>query len=204
MIKAVLFDADGVLQETAASFFTDIKSLVSDEQADEFLGQVFAAERPALISQSNFREDLQTLLKQWQVDDPVDDILSIWHRVDLVPGILSLIKNLRDTGCTVCLATNQQALRMQYMRDSMGLDQHFDRAYYSCELGVAKPSREYFLAIQADLGFGPDQMLFIDDSLPNILGADSCGLQTEHFSLVGRLDASGDLGRIIRARGISF
>lgn len=204
MIKALLFDADGVLQETAASFFTDIRSLVSVERADEFLEQVFAAERPALIGQSNFREDLQALLKQWQIDESVDEILAMWHRIDLVPGILSLIKDLRDNGYTACLATNQQALRMRYMRHSMGLDQHFKHAYYSCELGVAKPSSEYFLAIQRDLSIGPDEILFIDDSAANILGADSCGLLTEHFSLVGRPDAAGDLARIIRARGISF
>ena len=87
MIKAVLFDADGVLQETAASFFTDIKSLASVERADDFLEQVFATEGPALIGQSNFREDLHTLLKQLQAEDSVDEVLAMWHRINLVPII---------------------------------------------------------------------------------------------------------------------
>ncbi|MFT4798862.1 MAG: putative hydrolase of the HAD superfamily [Candidatus Azotimanducaceae bacterium] len=202
MTTTLLLDADGVLQETAASFYTDIKALVNAEDADRFLEQIFAAERPALTGQADFREDLQTLLKQWQVLHAVDDVLAIWYRIDLVPGILSLLKNLRDRGCTVCLATNQQASRMQYMRHHMRLDQHFDRAYYSCELGVAKPSSEYFVAIQHDLGVAADQILFIDDSLPNIEGAARSGLLTEHFSLVGRDDAALDLAKLIRSRGI--
>ena len=87
MIKVVLFDADCVLQETASSFYTDIKSLVSVECADDFLEQVFATERPALIGQSNFRDDLQSLLTQWQVGDSVDEIVAMWHRIELVPII---------------------------------------------------------------------------------------------------------------------
>ena len=204
MITTLLFDADGVLQATEDSFYTDIKSLVSVQHADEFLGQVFAAERPSLAGQADFREDLQYLLKQWRVDQSVDEVLAMWHRTDLVPGILSLLKALRHIGCTVCLATNQQVIRMQYMRHSMGLDQHFDRSYYSCELGVVKPSRHYFLAIQRDLGVAPEQILFIDDSSLNIEGADACGLLTEHFSLVGRDDAAVDLAKLIRARGVDF
>ncbi|MFT5089899.1 MAG: beta-phosphoglucomutase-like phosphatase (HAD superfamily) [Candidatus Latescibacterota bacterium] len=48
MIKAILFDADGVIQTSAATFIPQLKSLLTEsERADE----IFAAEKPCMIGQ---------------------------------------------------------------------------------------------------------------------------------------------------------
>jgi hypothetical protein len=43
VIEAVLFDADGVLQTTQASFLDELRSLVSEKDGEDFLKDVFAA-----------------------------------------------------------------------------------------------------------------------------------------------------------------
>lgn len=198
MIRTLLFDADGVIQTTSDSFYSEIKSHVPLDQAEEFIQQVFAAERPALTGKADFRENLQLLLEQWQVVKSVDEVLATWHRINIVPSVLAMLKGFRDEGYKVCLATNQQANRMRYMRHELGLDDHFDHAFYSCELGAAKPSAEYFSSIMEQLDTVPLEVLFIDDSADNIASATRCGIHTEHFCVDGRRDPVADLSNALR------
>lgn len=51
-----------------------------------------------------------------------------------------------------------------------------DGAYYSSDLGVAKPAFEFFGAILDDLRAAPDTVCFIDDMATNVAGARDAGL----------------------------
>jgi HAD superfamily hydrolase (TIGR01509 family) len=119
---------------------------------------------------------------------PAGIVFATWHRIEIVPGVLSMLKGLRNEGYKVCLATNQQANRMRYMRRELGLDDHFDHTFYSCEVGAAKPSADYFDSIMGQLKVAPREVLFIDDSVDNIASAAQCGIHTEHFCVDGRMD----------------
>jgi putative hydrolase of the HAD superfamily len=63
----------------------------------------------------------------------------------------------------------------------MGFDQAFDRLYFSCDLGRMKPSADYYLAIQNDLGVEADQILFWDDSPEHVAGATQAGWNAHHY-----------------------
>ena len=59
-------------------------------------------------------------------------------------------------------------------------DQHFIKAYYSQNIGLRKPYPESFLYIINERNLLPVETLFIDDTIKNIEGAKSVGLQTIH------------------------
>ena len=198
MITTLLFDADGVVQTSAKSFISDIKSLVPADQSDEFIQQVFAAEAPPARGEGDFLVNLQVLLKQWQVVQSIEEVLRIWHQIEIVPGMTELLAELRGRGYRVCLATNQQANRMMHMRHSMKLDDHFDQAFYSCEIGASKPTPEYFEKVLGRLEVEPGQVLFVDDNLGNIEGAKICGLNVEHFCVAGKVDPIAELSLALK------
>jgi len=68
----------------------------------------------------------------------------------------------------------------------------FDRRFYSCRLGRAKPDPAVYQAVLDDLGATPPSVLFIDDRTENALAATALGLQAVRFTsaedLPGQLD----------------
>jgi putative hydrolase of the HAD superfamily len=68
------------------------------------------------------------------------------------------------------------------MRDVLGYDRHFDRVYYSCEMGVVKPDRRFFEIILDDLGLAPDQVGLIDDNAKNVASAQALGIRALRHS----------------------
>lgn len=56
----------------------------------------------------------------------------------------------------------------------------FRRVFVSCELGLRKPEREAFHAIAREVGVAPARILFFDDTLENVEGAQRAGLAAVH------------------------
>jgi putative hydrolase of the HAD superfamily len=184
-IRAVLFDADGVLQhgnggelrlrlERALGFVPD--------PLEPFISDVLDAERPAIGGQGDLLDRLEPVVRQWGAPGKARALAeSWWHCIEPDPDVLSLIDVLRGQGLLCALATNQQRFRADYMRATLGYDAHFDRSFYSCELGCVKPEPRYFETIVARLSLPADELLFIDDLEPNVLAARGVGLQAAQF-----------------------
>lgn len=61
-------------------------------------------------------------------------------------------------------------------------DDYFEKAYYSHLLGKRKPHPESFTYLLSEAGLAAHETLFIDDTFPNIEGAQQAGLQTMHLT----------------------
>ncbi|HET7114930.1 MAG TPA: HAD family phosphatase [Hanamia sp.] len=57
-------------------------------------------------------------------------------------------------------------------------EEYFDRAFYSCTIGLRKPDTTCYEWVINELGIDANKTLFIDDSELNIEGAKKTGLQT--------------------------
>jgi putative hydrolase of the HAD superfamily len=83
--------------------------------------------------------------------------------------------------------------------DHSGWSARFDRRFYSCRLGLAKPDPAVFEAVLDDLDVTPQSVLFIDDRAENVLAATALGLQAIRFTsaeeLPGQLDDWAALSR---------
>lgn len=181
-IRAVLLDADGVVQVTAPAWRASLAALCQDPaRVEEFLGEVFAAERPCTTGAVDFADTLAPVLQRWQVRASVADALRIWTLIEPSADVLALVERLRSAGVTVALATNQQAHRARFMSATLGYAERFDHLLYSCDLGHAKPSPQYFAAALSRLAIDPAQALFIDDAEANVAAARAYGLNAEVY-----------------------
>jgi putative hydrolase of the HAD superfamily len=57
----------------------------------------------------------------------------------------------------------------------------FDKAYYSNEVGFRKPEKELYEILLQETAIRPQEMLFIDDKLENLVPAEKLGIQTFHL-----------------------
>ncbi|MCZ6618956.1 MAG: HAD-IA family hydrolase [Gammaproteobacteria bacterium] len=181
MIEAVLFDADGVIQEPSPAWRPALARLAGDACADELLADIFAAEKPCLTGDQDFEPALAEVLKRWNCVVNVEEALGIWTMIQQDHEILRVIGQLRELGIRVALATNQQAQRASFMSNQLGYSKLFDDLFYSCEMGYAKPHPEYFQIMLNRLGLAGEKVLFLDDRQSNVRAAESAGLHARVF-----------------------
>lgn len=174
-IQAVLWDADGVLQDTPVHTWDLAVSVVS---------QVPGAITGAPIDEARIRAVAATL----GLDARIDDVLSVWSTFDVLEHTLEIVAAVRATGTPCYLATNQDAYRAALMRERAPYGRLLDGAYYSCDIGTAKPAGTFFERVASDLGLSPQQLLFIDDSAANVVGARSAGLNAETWTHTDGID----------------
>ena len=190
-IRAVLFDADGVVQIPRPSWLASLAALCGiPDRTDEFLADVFAAEKPCLAGRGDFEPALAAVLRKWRSSVALEDALQIWTEIEPSADTLGVVRALRSAGIAVALTTNQQAHRANYMANGLGYAEHFDHLLYSCELGHAKPSAAFFSSALVRIATEPERTLFIDDDEANVAAARDGGLHAEVYHLsegVGRL-----------------
>lgn len=181
MIKAILFDADGMV--VTGPRFSDVleeKYSITRDKTEPFFSSEF---QMAQIGRANLREVLIPYLERWDWNGTVDELIKVWFEsVKPDPQMLQKIAELRAKGITCCLASNQEKLRAAYLANEMGLEKIFDKIFISAHIGHKKPLVEFFEYIAEHLeGIKKEEILFWDDKDTNIDAARSFGFQAEEF-----------------------
>ncbi len=125
------------------------------------------------------RADIRPVLEAALRGTPVraSDLLDYWHAQDsgLDLAVLDDVARLRAAGWQVWLATNQDALRMGFLMDRLGLGTHVDGVFCSAKIGAAKPEPAFFMAIETELQQPPEALTLVDDSPANTAAARARG-----------------------------
>ncbi|HET6625221.1 MAG TPA: HAD-IA family hydrolase [Nocardioidaceae bacterium] len=182
MIRAVLLDADGVVQENPDGWLDDLKAFVAEGDGQAFVDDLFATEEPAMTGERGFRDVVAEVAGRWGLPERVEELLGHWRRIEVSAPVVALAGELRGSGLRCCLATNQNSFRAAYMKQSLGYDEVFDGAFYSCDLGVLKSSPAFFTRALERLRLPAAEVLFVDDSERYVDTARDVGLHGELWS----------------------
>lgn len=166
-IATLLLDADGVTQHNP-NFASGMHELFGDKAT---LDEILRLEPPSLDGTADLRTTITEFTADRGVDVDPDEVLAVWHETHTVPGVFDLLDEVRQRGVHVYLATNQQRRRGRRMIAEKGYELHTDGAFYSYQMGVAKPDPRFFQRILDDLGCDPRATLFVDDVLENVRAA---------------------------------
>ncbi len=187
MIRAVLFDVDGVLvhpwrfQSLLASEYG-----ISPEMTAPFFRGPFIE---CLRGRIDVTDVLPPFLRSWKWPGSAADFMAKWLVAENAPDneVLSVVAAIRESGVPCFVASSQERLRAQYLASEMRFDQLFDGVFFSCDLGYAKPEEGFYQAIRERLGYAGSELLFFDDAIANVAGATASGWVAEHFTGVDQL-----------------
>ncbi len=202
-IKAVVFDCDGVLFDTA---------LANRKFYDEVLAHF---DRPALTDEQFAQVHMMTvanavsyLFADSTDHDPVFHCLKQIGYHKFIPymkmeyGLTQLLGDLASHGYIRAVATNRTDTMEKVLKD-YGLDDMFDMVVTAADVQKAKPHPEQLEKIMARFSLHPDQILFIGDSLYDQQAARAAGTTFAAFKNPGleadfHARAMQDISRVLQ------
>ena len=98
------------------------------------------------------------------------------------PEVLAIAKQVRRYLPTGLLTNNPPLLREALPRYLPAIERQFDPIIFSYQHGACKPDSVLYGAVANRLSVAANQLLLIDDGLPNVQGAQAAGWQAIHYT----------------------
>jgi beta-phosphoglucomutase len=184
MIKAVIFDLDGVLVDTAKYHFLAWKKLANS------LGITFTEKDNEQLKGVSRMESLEYILKLGRYESSqvekerfcalknsmYIDFISDLDENALLPGSIKLLSSLRESGIKIALGSaSKNALPVL---TSTNILQYFDAIADGNSTKKSKPDPEVFLIASENLGLNPHECVVIEDSIKGIEAAIAGGFKS--------------------------
>ena len=190
-VRNIIFDFGGVvcnidISRTKAAFaflglrkFDDAYSFTEKET---FLGNF----ELGLITPEQFHATMKSHFERPVTDAEIDHA---WNALllDIPPDRITLLKSLRTKYRLFLLSNTNPIHYKKYLTDLQTVhgcrdfSDLFEKIYLSYQIRLRKPFRETFEFVLGDASLTGDETLFIDDSLPHVLGARKAGLLAYHL-----------------------
>jgi beta-phosphoglucomutase len=181
MLKAVLFDMDGVIVDSEPlhrkayyKMFADYGLEVTDSLYESFTGQ---ATLPICIrlcdafSLNVAPQELVTAKRRHFKKLFEED-----NALELIDGVLDRIQEYHRNGLTLVLASSASLPNINRIFKRFDLDRYFVGKLSGADLAASKPHPEIFIKAAQTAGFSPLECMVIEDSTNGIKAAHAAGI----------------------------
>lgn len=181
MLKAVIFDMDGVIINSEPlhhaayhKMFSDVGAHVSSELYESFTGQSTLNVCKQVKDHFNLNETAETLVaikrKHYEY------IFENDKEFDLIEGVLDLIQNYHANGLTLVLASSASMPSIERIFKRFDLNQYFKAKLSGADLKASKPHPEIFIKAAEASGFNASECIVIEDSTNGISAANGANI----------------------------
>ncbi|MEV4416490.1 HAD-IA family hydrolase [Catellatospora sp. NPDC049609] len=179
--EALLIDFDGVLRHHDPAAYGDFEARHGVAPATLLAsGLEWARQLPAIVGHITRQQWLDAIAEHTGASAAA---LTEWdaYRGYIDQTVLAFVREVRAAGRKVGLATNAT----DDLHDDLALfdlKDDFDAVLSSADLGVHKPTKQFFAQACQALATPPSLCLFVDDTDRNIRGARVAGLLAARWS----------------------
>ena len=181
MLKAVIFDMDGVIVDSEPlhkkayqRMFNDVKIDVSDALYESYTGQATLPICQHLCQHFNLSEKPETLmaLKRKHFKYLFDNDNSF----KLIDGVLDLIKDYYHNGLTLVLRSSASMVNIERVFERFDLNHYFKAKLSGADLKQSKPHPEIFIKAAKASGYTHRECIVIEDSTNGIKAAKTANI----------------------------
>ncbi len=182
MIKAVIFDLDGVIVSTdeyhaqSWSFMTKQENIIFDETLNNQLrGVSRLASLNVILKQAekSYSEEEKVILTNIKNDYYVS-LLSSLNQEHICPGVLVTIEELKKKGIKIGIGSSSKNAKL--ILKKIGLSKTFDAIADGNDVEKSKPHPDIFLLAATKLGISFDQCLVVEDAKAGVVAAKRAGM----------------------------
>lgn len=182
MLRAFIFDLDGVITDTAKYHFRGWQRLAQEE------GLPFTREDNEALRGVSRRESLLLLLKgRVYPEEKLQEMMARKNNYylefikeitprDLLPGAKELVEELRAAGYQTALGSASKNAREVIER--LGIASLFDAISDGYSVERAKPAPDLFLHAAGQLGLPPSECVVVEDAAAGIEAARAGGFRS--------------------------
>ena len=182
MIQAVLFDLDGVLTDTAEYHYLAWKRLADElgvpftrDDGDRLRG---VSRRPALeiiLGLGNLT-GTETEINEWmdRKNAHYQELITRVTPADLLPGVAELLRELRERGIGIAVASASKNSPDVIRR--LGIGDSIDELVHGGMVERQKPYPDLFLRAARKLGAEPAACIVVEDATAGIEAAIAAGM----------------------------
>ncbi|WPJ94901.1 beta-phosphoglucomutase [Coraliomargarita algicola] len=182
MIKAVIFDLDGVIVSTDEYHYLAWKQLADEKgysftrQDNERLRGVSRMESLELILRdASQRYSQAEKLAMAETKNVIyRQLLSKLQADAVLPGVLDCLVDLKARGVKVAIGSSSK--NAAYILQAIGLDRTFDTVVDGTCITRSKPDPEVFSQAAQQLGMAPESCLVVEDAAAGIEAALAAGM----------------------------
>jgi len=184
MIKAVVFDMDGVIFDSEKLYrkhwmITGAEYGIPEDLMHELCNLMAGStkERNEKMMKARFGEEFDYMTFRSKTMTRMDqDILE--NGVELKPGVVELFDYLKEHDIKIGLATSTQQERAARTLPNAGIISYFDDIVYGGVVANGKPAPDIYLKACENLRVSPEDAVGIEDSINGVKSSAAAGLYT--------------------------
>jgi epoxide hydrolase-like predicted phosphatase len=178
MIKAIAFDYGGVIRINDEDLFGKIAKYLNITR-EEFSKEYFSLNYLFGIQDKSYEDVMALIISKFndskEAKDYILDLTKENHsKYHLNNELINIIKDLKNRNYKIVLLSNNSIkLKEELIKD--GIADLFDEIIISAEVGFQKPQPEFFEILFKKMKVRPEEVIFIDDTLKSLEGANQIG-----------------------------
>lgn len=178
--KAVIFDMDGVIVESEEAHIQAEKRImqkrgitITSEQLHQYTGSTAKYMFTRLKESYRLKESIEDL------ESEKEDLLLklIEQGIRPTPGIIPLIKKLKQLGIKLALASGSSRRLISHVLRGLQIEKYFDATLGAEDTTASKPDPEIFQEAAIRLGVKPEECVVIEDSNLGVTAAKMAGMK---------------------------
>ncbi len=181
MLKAVLFDMDGVIVDTEPlhhkayyGMFEKLKLDVTEAHYQSFTGQSTINVCKQLCNHFDLRNAPENMVQMKR--GIFQDLFISDGSLQLLDGVLDLIQDYHKNNVTLVLASSASMQTIESVFNRFDLDRYFKAKLSGADLKASKPHPEIFLKAAKTSGHNKEHCFVIEDSTNGIKAANAAGI----------------------------
>lgn len=206
MLKAIIFDMDGVLLDSERLWpeieFERYRKLIPDWTMDNH----------KLLTGLSLNDSHRMFTEKFGLDMSWEEYDGFYrtmarevylNRTSFYPGAEEILIELRKAGIPIGLATSSPTYWLDLIYERFPLNEYFEVLLGADDVGgKGKPAPDLYLLAAEKLGFSPEECIAIEDSYNGVLSAQIAGLFPIGFRN-GHNDETDFSGAKMEIRGFS-
>ena len=185
MLKAVIFDMDGVISDTepvyeisSIQFLRHLGIHVDSTYLSQFIGTTNEFMWTTIMKDFGF--DLS-------VDECVDGVDQIRkeyekkHGLQAIPGVIDLIKRLKQADLSLAVASSSSMKEIKRVLDILNIRSYFHTIVSGTECEHSKPFPDVFLKAAKALNVKVSECVVIEDAKNGVLAANRANIKSIGF-----------------------
>ncbi|MCY1632830.1 hexitol phosphatase HxpB [Marinifilum sp. D737] len=175
MIKAVIFDMDGLLidsepfwQESENLVFNSLGINTNKEMFEIFMGKRIDEVVDAMWEIQNWNHKSKTEV----VDAIVNNVIKLVNeKGKALTGVYNVLENLKQSTIKIGLASSSKMNIIEAVLDKLNIREYFEVVHSAEYEEYGKPHPQIFISTAKMLGVNPNECLVFEDSLNGVISA---------------------------------